>query len=83
MDLNTQIFFINQDLLNDAKCSREQSENGPYFPERGITKESLIKYAEECEFKVRRNNAKIKEIAKESIRHTLRSASPFPIWNYA
>jgi hypothetical protein len=36
------------DLLNDAKCSEEQAANGPYYPEKGITKETLLKYAADC-----------------------------------
>ncbi len=36
------------DLLNDAKHSEAQAENGPYYPKRGITKESLLEYAAKC-----------------------------------
>ena len=32
----------------DAEHSEKQAEDGPYFPERGITKESLLAYAAEC-----------------------------------
>lgn len=37
------------DLLNDARCAREQAANGPYYPERNITQESLLAYAVKCE----------------------------------
>ena len=37
------------DLMNDARCEREQAENGPYYPDRGVTRESLLKWAEENE----------------------------------
>ena len=37
------------DLLSDARQSREQADTGPFWPDRGITRESLIAYAEKCE----------------------------------
>lgn len=37
------------DQLNDARCAREQAANGPFYPHLGVTKESLLKYAEDCE----------------------------------
>ena len=40
--------FLVRDLLNDAEQSEKQAETGPFFPERGITKESLLDYAAEC-----------------------------------
>lgn len=36
------------DLLNDATCAEEQAQNGPFYPERGITKETLLAYAAKC-----------------------------------
>ena len=42
------------DLLNDARCSEEQAANGPFYPERGITAQSLIAYAQECRAKAAR-----------------------------
>lgn len=42
------------DLAIDARTSREQAENGPYFPEIGITRESCIAYAEKCERSIER-----------------------------
>lgn len=36
------------DLLNDARCSEEQAVNGPFYPDRGITSESLKAYADKC-----------------------------------
>ena len=41
--------FWKQDLLADAKHSRAQAENGPFYPDKGITCESLLAYAVECE----------------------------------
>jgi len=38
-----------QDLRADAIHARAQAAHGPYYPERGITAESLIAYAEKCE----------------------------------
>ena len=40
-----------RDLLNDAECAERQAEQGPFFPERGITRESLLAYAKECRLK--------------------------------
>ena len=37
------------DLLNDARCSREQAESGPFYPEKGITRENLLKWADDNE----------------------------------
>lgn len=36
------------DNLVDAIHAEAQAENGPYYPEKGITKESLLRYAAEC-----------------------------------
>lgn len=36
------------DLLNDARCSEEQATTGPFWPERGITAQSLLEYAAKC-----------------------------------
>ena len=38
-----------RDLLNDTKHAYEQAETGPYYPERNITKASLMAYATQCE----------------------------------
>jgi hypothetical protein len=37
-----------QDMLSDARQSDKQAVNGPFYPERGITAESLAAYAAEC-----------------------------------
>ena len=37
------------DLINDARCAREQAEVGPYYPAVGITRETLLAMAEENE----------------------------------
>jgi len=37
-----------RDLLNDARCSEEQAVEGPFYPEKGITAESLLAYAAKC-----------------------------------
>jgi hypothetical protein len=36
------------DLLNDAFQCERQAKKGPYYPEKGITKESLLSYAAHC-----------------------------------
>jgi hypothetical protein len=38
---------IIDDLKIDIECARKQAENGPYYP--NVTKESLLRYAENCE----------------------------------
>lgn len=40
--------FTILDLLSDAKQAEEQALRGPFFPERGITSESLRRYAADC-----------------------------------
>ncbi len=37
-----------RDLLIDAECAERQAIDGPFYPERGITKESLNTYANKC-----------------------------------
>lgn len=44
------------DLLVDARCAEEQAEQGPYYPDRDITRESLLKYAAECRAKASRKS---------------------------
>lgn len=41
--------FWKRDLLNDAACARRQAESGPFYPSNGITRQSLLDYAQECE----------------------------------
>lgn len=36
------------DLLSDADFAERQADEGPYYPERGITVASLRAYAAEC-----------------------------------
>lgn len=36
------------DLLSDAEQSERQAESGPFWPERGITRDSLLAYAARC-----------------------------------
>ena len=43
-----------RDLVAEAEQSERQAEIGPYFPERGITKESLLAYAAKCRASVER-----------------------------
>lgn len=40
--------FALDDLIIDLENALKQAANGPYFPEKGITKESLRAYAEKC-----------------------------------
>ena len=52
------------DLRNDAEFSERQAENGPYFPEHGITRESLIAYAQ----KLRAQITKVTNLVRSSER---------------
>lgn len=36
------------DLLADARSAEEQARTGPFWPERGLTAESLLAYAAKC-----------------------------------
>lgn len=37
-----------QDLENDTRCAEEQANEGPFYPDRGITRETLLAYAAKC-----------------------------------
>jgi len=42
-----------QDQISDAEFAEHQAQHGPFFPERGLTKESLIDYAAHCRAQAR------------------------------
>lgn len=46
-----------RDLLSDAVAPEEQAAAGPFWPERGITAESLLAYAAKCRAKAERYSA--------------------------
>ena len=37
-----------EDIREDALFAEHQSQNGPYYPDRGITAKSLSQYATKC-----------------------------------
>lgn len=43
-----------RDLISDAEQSERQAAEGPYFPERGITREELLAYAARCRTAIER-----------------------------
>lgn len=43
-----------RDLLSDAEGAERQSASGPFYPDRGITAESLSAYAKMCREKADR-----------------------------
>jgi hypothetical protein len=43
------------DLLADARAAEEQATTGPFYPERGITAESLRAYAAKCRAEAERH----------------------------
>ena len=51
------------DLMRDADSAERQAITGPFFPEKGITKESLMDYARECREKAAPKN-KSRELSK-------------------
>jgi hypothetical protein len=49
LDLSkSQVEAWKDDLRTDIECAERQAANGPYFPEKGITAESLTAYAAKC-----------------------------------
>ena len=40
--------FLAADWLADAEHAEKQASTGPYYPDKGITRESLLAYAAEC-----------------------------------
>lgn len=42
------------DLLSDAESAEMQATTGPFWPDRGITAESLMAYAAKCREKIAR-----------------------------
>lgn len=36
------------DLIADANAAERQANEGPFYPDRGITRENLLSYAKEC-----------------------------------
>lgn len=40
------------DLLSDARCAERQAVEGPFYPDRGITTDSLKSYAAKCRAEV-------------------------------
>lgn len=41
------------DLRSDIDFAVRQAKDGPYYPEKGITRESLLEYAELCRQQIR------------------------------
>ena len=40
--------FLVADLLADAEHAEKQASTGPYYPDKGITRASLLAYAAKC-----------------------------------
>ena len=49
--------FALQDLRSDAEQSERQAVDGPFYPDRGITAESLRAYAAKCRAQMERYSA--------------------------
>lgn len=45
------------DLETDIRCAEDQARNGPYYPEKGLTREGLTEYAAKCRAKLERLKA--------------------------
>ncbi|HCJ52976.1 MAG TPA: hypothetical protein DHV25_04650 [Candidatus Kerfeldbacteria bacterium] len=48
--------FALRDLMSDAKIAEGQAKTGPYYPEKGITKASLLAYAKSCRDKAKKHS---------------------------
>jgi hypothetical protein len=46
--------YAMDDLRADAEQSEHQAEHGPFWPDRGITRESCLAYAADCRAKLAR-----------------------------
>ncbi len=46
-----------QDLRSDIASAEDQAANGPFYPDRNITRESLLAYAAKCRLQVERYSA--------------------------
>ena len=66
MERTKQVADWKLDLLADIQCAEQQAVNGPFYPERGITRETLLAYAQDC-----RNQLGNPE---ESLGHALRGS---------
>ena len=51
-----------EDMLAEIEFAQNQAKNGPHFPERGITKESLLKYVAECRANCENPEQSLKEL---------------------
>ena len=40
--------FKRADLIADAEFAERQADTGPFYPEKDITRESLLAYAAKC-----------------------------------
>lgn len=54
------------DLEVDIRCAERQAEQGPFYPERGITRESLLAYAEKCRLELQDPDASLRKALKRS-----------------
>ena len=55
--VDEQVDFIAADLLVDIEHAEPQALNGPFFPEKGITADSLRAYARDCRAQLARLHA--------------------------
>lgn len=54
------------DLLADIESAETQAENGPFYPERGITDDSLRIYAADCRRQLENPEGSLREALKGS-----------------
>ena len=57
-----QIEAWTADLLADAEKAEAQADSGPFFPERGITPETLRAYAASCRQKAAHPEKSLREM---------------------
>jgi hypothetical protein len=61
MDKAAQVEAWKADLLADAAQAERQANEGPFYPDRGITAESLRQWAAECRAKAEEPERTLKE----------------------
>ena len=61
--------FAIDDLRRDAQQAERQAKEGPFYPEKGITAESLIAYAQKCRQAIADLNGTAEGVAHRAVLH--------------
>ena len=60
--------FKRADLIADAEFAERQAAEGPFYPDRGITAESLLAYAAKCRAEAAQDWKSVKDHVGELFR---------------